>query len=279
MPKVRETPLCKITGLSTTNVSAMSDEHLYVQHAYVYMTAAHAAVSQTRKSTGAPYSEHPKEVTDILRRHGITCPDTLAAAMLHDVIEDTSVTKQDLLSLFRPKTVKMVMTLSDPEKDDNVTRAENKLKIVNKLSKASPKEKDIKCADIISNGKDIWEHLKKFAPIYFKEVGDLLPVLKGGTESLWKEAHELYLAYFKERMASYTSATFERTTFARVNGEWYLKAVSKDLALRIIVPDDMDKCTLGSLITQKQKLTINEEQELFIDGVLSKFKVELLSKR
>lgn len=65
------------------------------EKARVFATAAHGAVGQVRKYTGEPYINHPAEVVQIVRSVQHT-PDMIAAAWLHDVVEDTAVTLEDI---------------------------------------------------------------------------------------------------------------------------------------------------------------------------------------
>lgn len=65
-----------------------------VRRAFFLARSAHRG--QTR-AQGTPYVTHPVRVARILRReYGIRDPEVLAAALLHDVVEDTAVTLDDL---------------------------------------------------------------------------------------------------------------------------------------------------------------------------------------
>lgn len=75
--------------------------------ALVIKAAAFAAVAhrdQRRKNqTAAPYIEHPLGVAALLAETGFTHPPTLAAAILHDTVEDTAVTLEELVAVFGPE--------------------------------------------------------------------------------------------------------------------------------------------------------------------------------
>jgi GTP diphosphokinase / guanosine-3',5'-bis(diphosphate) 3'-diphosphatase len=75
-----------------------------LRRAYQLATEAHAG--QTRKS-GEPYITHPVEVTAILAGYGMDGP-TLVASLLHDTLEDTAVTYQDLESQFGEEVVRLI---------------------------------------------------------------------------------------------------------------------------------------------------------------------------
>jgi (p)ppGpp synthase/HD superfamily hydrolase len=71
-----------------------------VRKAQVYAQAAHAAVGQKRKYTGEPYIVHPAEVAKIVASVPGSTPDMVAAAWLHDVVEDTACTYTDIHMAF-----------------------------------------------------------------------------------------------------------------------------------------------------------------------------------
>ena len=67
-----------------------------VKKAQVFAIAAHAAVQQKRKYTNEPYIVHPAEVASIVAGVEGSTEDMVAAAWLHDVVEDTGVTITDI---------------------------------------------------------------------------------------------------------------------------------------------------------------------------------------
>jgi RelA/SpoT family (p)ppGpp synthetase len=94
-----------------------TDEKL-LDRAYVYAMKAHG--SQTRAS-GDPYFSHPLEVAAILT--DLKLDDaTIAAALLHDTIEDTPTTRAEIDQLFGPDIGALVEGLTKLKKLDLVTR-------------------------------------------------------------------------------------------------------------------------------------------------------------
>jgi len=80
-----------------------------VDRAYRVASSAHAG---QRRRHGAPYIEHPVQVAWIAHeRFGVADGEVLAAALLHDVLEDTDVTD---LSDFPERTAHVVRLLTDP---------------------------------------------------------------------------------------------------------------------------------------------------------------------
>lgn len=73
---------------------------------------------QNRKSTKLPYISHPASVALILQRAGFDDENVLAAALLHDVVEDTGYSLEALRQKFPAKVVEYVMALSERKRDD-----------------------------------------------------------------------------------------------------------------------------------------------------------------
>ena len=89
-----------------------ADQVEQVEHAYLTARDAHA--SQTR-SSGEPYITHPVAVARILAEMRLD-HETLMAALLHDVIEDTPITKEQLASLYGPAVADLVAGVSKLDK-------------------------------------------------------------------------------------------------------------------------------------------------------------------
>ncbi|QDT16029.1 HD domain-containing protein [Alienimonas californiensis] len=82
-----------------------------------YAALAHAG--QTRKDSAEPYVTHPLAVMTLLCRAGWAEDDELlAAAALHDVLEDTEVTPEELAETFPPRVCALVEALSEHKRDE-----------------------------------------------------------------------------------------------------------------------------------------------------------------
>jgi GTP diphosphokinase / guanosine-3',5'-bis(diphosphate) 3'-diphosphatase len=106
-----------------------------LNRAYVYAMKAHG--SQTRAS-GEAYFNHPLEVAAILADMRLD-DATIAAALLHDTVEDTESTHQDIVDKFGPEIAALVDGLTKIKKLDLVTheatQAENLRKLLLAMSK------------------------------------------------------------------------------------------------------------------------------------------------
>jgi len=123
---------------------------------------------QFRKNGTTAYISHPRTVLNILRDEaGITDPDTLAAALLHDTIEDTGATYAMLVSLFGETVADVVSEISD---DKSLSKQARKDAQVAHAPHYSDRAALVKIADKIANMRDIiaepapdWDAARKIA--------------------------------------------------------------------------------------------------------------------
>lgn len=161
-----------------------------IEKAQVFATAAHAAVGQRRKYTDEPYIVHPTAVVDILTTQTAEpTPAMLAAAWLHDVVEDTKVDVETLRQIFGREIAFMVWMLTDPP---NIVgnRAARKAEIRTRLADATSTVQTIKLADLIDNTKTIVRYDPAFARVYLEEKRALLEVLTRGDPALHEIARQ-----------------------------------------------------------------------------------------
>jgi len=161
-----------------------------VERARVFATAAHAAVVQVRKYTFEPYIVHPAEVAGIVARVPHT-REMLAAAWLHDVVEDTGVTNADITREFGEEVGELVRWLTDVSTPADGNRAARKELDRNLIARAPADAQTVKLADIISNCSSIAIHDLDFADTYFAEKRAVLDVLTNGDPTLMAEARKI----------------------------------------------------------------------------------------
>ena len=167
--------------------------HIMVQRAIWFATQAHAG--QTRKYTGEPYVNHPVEVMQLVST--VTDdPEILAAAVLHDVVEDTPATIMNIKIGFNRRVAELVDDLTDVSKPEDGNRATRKELDRQHTAKASPDAKTIKLADLISNSRSIMKDDPNFAKVYMKEKAALLEVLTEGNTILFKQASDIVASYY-----------------------------------------------------------------------------------
>lgn len=149
---------------------------------------------QARKYTGLPYVTHCEAVAALLGGAGIEDEATLAAAWLHDTIEDTPVTAWEIENEFDSAIASLVLWLTDvgPEIGNRATR---KRLDRERLSGAPTAAQSIKVADLIDNTSSIVERDPHFAVTYMREKALLLPLLTKADNGLRLRAAELLAAY------------------------------------------------------------------------------------
>jgi guanosine-3',5'-bis(diphosphate) 3'-pyrophosphohydrolase len=105
--------------------------------------------NQRRKNKlSDPYINHPIELTNILVDCGITDLDILCGAILHDTIEDTNTTYDELVENFGIEIANIVLECSDNKSLDKITRKKNQITHAKEIS---DKAKIVKLADKYSN--------------------------------------------------------------------------------------------------------------------------------
>lgn len=150
-----------------------------IRSAETFARAAHAG--QFRKGAARlPYDTHLAEVADFVTRHGGD-PAAIAAAWLHDTVEDTAVTDAELEAKFGAEVTALVRELTD---DKTLPKAERKRLQVLNAPKKSLRAALIKLGDKTSNIRSLslnppdWPEARKAAYVaWAAEVVAALPPL------------------------------------------------------------------------------------------------------
>ena len=116
--------------------------------------AAHKHRDQRRKDRAAsPYINHPIALATVLTLEGrITDPGILAAALLHDTIEDTRASYEELRKAFGTRVAKIVLEVTDNKRLRKHTRKRMQVEHAPALSRGA---KLVKLADKICNLRDL----------------------------------------------------------------------------------------------------------------------------
>lgn len=153
--------------------------------------ALRAHKDQKRKYTGENYVVHVLEVARIVAEFGGT-EAMVIAAILHDVVEDTDKTIDDVRQHFGDEVADLVGWLTDVSKLDDGNREVRKAIDRAHSAEAPSEAQTVKCADLISNTRSIAEHDKNFAPIYLDEKYKLLQILEKADPRLLILAWRVY---------------------------------------------------------------------------------------
>ena len=159
--------------------------------------AADKHKNQRRKDADAsPYINHPIALANLLLNEaGVEDQRVLIAAVLHDTIEDTDTTEQELVKHFGKDVADIVLEVTD---DKTLPKAERKQLQIEHAAHISRRAKLVKLADKICNLRDItasppadWSIVRKQE--YFewaKSVVDRLRGVHPGLEHLFDKAYE-----------------------------------------------------------------------------------------
>ena len=148
-------------------------------HEAVDFAAAHHG--DQRRPGGALYIEHPLEALEVLvRGAGVTDPDILCAAVLHDVVEDTSGTLEDISAAFGPRVAELVGWVTIPEPGPGQDRASVKEEYLRGLRRAPHDAILIKLADRASNAQTLRNlPVARRGPYYAQTVEHIVPLAAG----------------------------------------------------------------------------------------------------
>lgn len=119
-----------------------------------FTIAVEAHQGQYRSGTRVPYVAHPLECALLLEAAGVEDPAVIQAAALHDVIEDTPMTYEDVEQLFGTRVASIVAEVTDPE---GWTGKESKARqlMMAQTGRYSPEAVLVKLADKVSNITDL----------------------------------------------------------------------------------------------------------------------------
>lgn len=164
-----------------------------VSKARCYATEAHLRIHHRRKYSLEPYDVHLKNVAGIVA--SVTDdPEMIAAAWLHDVVEDTPASFIDIEREFGHGLAELVGELTDVSQPSDGNRATRKAIDRSRLAGVSSQAKTIKLADLIDNCRDVCGHDPEFARVYLTEMAALLEVLTDGDQTLYRRASAMLSA-------------------------------------------------------------------------------------
>lgn len=169
---------------------------MIILKAKLFATAAH--LGQVRKYTQDPYIHHPVRVAKMIEDL-FDDPEMIAAALLHDTVEDADVCIDRIRALFGIQVATLVEELTDITILSDGNRRQRKTIEQERLAKVSAEAQSIKLADLIDNSESIILHDPKFAPVYMDEKRKLLQVLTKGHPKLQGLAQTLVDHYFAKR--------------------------------------------------------------------------------
>ena len=169
----------------------MENNLTLVERARAFSIEAHTRIDHRRKYSHQPYSDHLAAVARIV---GSVTDDEemIAAAWLHDVVEDTPATLYDIETAFGKEVAVLVENLTDVSQPGDGNRAARKAIDRQHIALGSARAKTVKLADLIDNLLDICKHDRRFAQTFIVEMEALLEVLGAGDRQLYQRAWKTY---------------------------------------------------------------------------------------
>lgn len=154
-----------------------------------FATQAHRRIDHRRKYTSQPYEVHLKAVAQLV---GAITDDSemIAAAWLHDTVEDTAVTLDEIRRRFGAGVADLVADLTDVSRPGDGNRAARKAIDRAHIARASPRAKTVKLADLLDNCRDIRRSDPRFARVFAAEAQALLDVLREGDPRLYRKLEQ-----------------------------------------------------------------------------------------
>lgn len=169
-----------------------------VQRAFDYAADAHESIDQRRKYSGQPYIVHPVAVALRVAALGGTAV-MIASALLHDVVEDTPRTIEDIYENFGNEVGKMVAGLTDVSVLADGNRKTRKAMDAEHTRVQCADTHTVKLADIEHNFHDITVQDPGFAPRWVGEKVILVEYCADGHPELVAEVTKLVTDYMDRR--------------------------------------------------------------------------------
>ena len=206
-----------------------------IMKAYNYAVEKH---KDQKRESGEPYIVHPLQVAFTIAEMGLDEP-TIVAAILHDVVEDTDATNENIVNLFGQEVADMVSGVTKLSNIQFASVEENQVENYRKM--------------FLAMGKDIRVILIKLA--------DRLNNMR--TLKYLKEERQIAIA--KETMELYAP-------LANRLGLYNIKAELDDLSFKYIYPEEYREIVEG--INKKK-----DERLKFLDKIMEQIRVELKNIR
>lgn len=223
-----------------------------------YTTAARAHQGQKRKS-GEPYITHPVAVATILAELGMA-DTTLAAALLHDTVEDTDYSLQQLENDFGPEIARLVdgVTKLDKVKYGDATQAETVRKMIVAMSK-DIRVLLIKLADRLHNSRT-WRYVpEESAQRKAKETLEIYAPL----------AHRLGLNTIKWELEDHSFKTLYPGVYAEIDHLITERAPEREKYLGQVIAmieDDLRTSKIKGIVTGRPKHHYSIYQKMIVRG-------------
>lgn len=140
----------------------------FMKEVAIFAELAHRG--QFRKNSDVPFINHPVKVMNVLKDVGAPV-EVLAAGLLHDVVEDTEYTLEDIANRFGNPVSELVYYVTEKKEEDGVMRPwkDRKRDYIDLLYSAPYEAVLVSAADKLANLSDTYEDYKMFGDDAFKK--------------------------------------------------------------------------------------------------------------
>ena len=159
--------------MSNDSSDAVETDPLLAQARH-YCITAHG---DQKRANGSPYWTHPAAVVQLLRDDGCNDVDVLAAAYLHDVLEDTPITREEIAEQFGEKITVLVEQLTNSDFPGR-TREQKHAALAEEARRMSPGARWVKLADRLHNLSKMKDKSPEWQHFYANATTDLLDALQ-----------------------------------------------------------------------------------------------------
>ncbi len=188
---------------------------------------------QKRKGSGEDYIKHPIDVYNLVSRYS-NDSDILAAALLHDAVEDTDLTYQEIENKLGSRVANIIREVSTTKKDKKtLSWKERKQNTVRSIATLTEEAQLVEIADKVSNAKDLTKLWDENGVIHFDNFKEKDPTLQEWYyRSLYEEfarnAKRKEVMSLAEELNEYVSLAFGRSySEYREEGDKVLPCISK----------------------------------------------------
>lgn len=236
----------------------MDNQYLVPQRLIVALNmAAKAHAEQRRKYDQSPYLNHLAEVLSLLVKFGHDDEDLLISALLHDAIEDTNISYDELNQAFGNQVAETVLSLSDNKR---LSLQERRLEQLNKAKSGSQNHRLVRLSDAISNASSIpltWtlerakeslEHLRKMADVCGNACPNLYQILMEKIDFAMV-AHDENKREISDKVDDYINQN--RVFYCILNDQFYLSESARNFPKNVLKMDGKFDFYMRSIRTKR----------------------------
>jgi len=177
--------------------------NLMIHNAIIFATEMHK--KQFRKGTNIPYIVHPMEVMYILVENKCS-QNVIVAGILHDVLEDTEATPEDVRKLFGPNVLSLVMSETQ---DVSKPWKERRCEALAKIHQDSIEAQQVCCADKLSNITSIYTDKQMVGDAVFQRFNASIEDIRWYYKSMVETLDKIDGYKMKEDLKYFVNKVFE----------------------------------------------------------------------